>query len=755
MAGLPKLPGFTFKDPTKQNFNLAQTFNIVNGYQLPRTNYSGIGKSELDVNSVNYFNKLDAIHYDPTLTYGRCRSMPPKTFMPHYALYDQKCLTFKAFFKQAVFESPWEFFRVRQVNIIYFLEDDTLTVIEPKTENSGYDQGRLVTRGKIQKYEDGTLFHWKDLNIGRDICIYGIVYHTVDCDNFTREYLASQGVELAQREEMPPDPYTQDRKFKTAVTTHKTHQNDDKVRRFLEYDGKILKFKALWDDESEYGEKRPYEVYYFLCDDTVSVKEVMEDMEGRDPFPQLLRRTKLPKIWTQRPDDFPSIYLELSDNEVTEFYQPKDFRVGETIFILGRRMLLYDCDKFTRNYFAKVLNYTQEPAIDVSMPKKPKVVHKMPPHVMGIGSLEDSLESTLRIIPKVPKKDVIRQVTNANKYLRYIIKFDLVHPEDEIRKFILKYNLGDGTCSIYEPPIINSGILGGKYLRATMLIKPGSDPVNPEYYTPVDFYIGAVISVFQQRFIVIGADLYTYRYMQKNPEKFPCEVVENLRNYMFNQGLLDNDLQEQVEQEHEVAKKEKRDAIGREIEIRATEMEKCIEAANAGNPDEVIQQAKMDKIVEEYEESIKRRTPVPPHGIKPVNLDCAYNVHVGDIKPVECVDIGDSEFTPKHIDTKEEALKKHYDAILAKHKEVCATTKLPECETPTPIGLDRPPMKKEKVKAEPLMVQPYELPYGACRIKSVRFAEGPERCERDAKDLCDHKNKQIACNCTNYYQKCT
>lgn len=50
---------------------------------------------------------------------------------------------------------------------------------------------------------------------------------------------------------------------------------------------------------------------------------------------------------------------------------------------------------------------------------------------------------------------------------------DAVHPEDSARRFILKYSLADGTCSILEPPIKNSGILGGKYLRSTLLVKPG------------------------------------------------------------------------------------------------------------------------------------------------------------------------------------------------------------------------------------------------------------------------------------------
>lgn len=95
--------------------------------------------------------------------------------------------------------------------------------------------------------------------------------------------------------------------------------------------------------------------------------------------------------------------------------------------------------------------------------KKPAPEKKMPPHD-GIGSLEDSLQNTLTFLPKPPKKDVIRQILNANKYLRYEMVMDAVHPEDTIRKFILFYSLSDGAIKILEPPIRNSGILG-KYRK--------------------------------------------------------------------------------------------------------------------------------------------------------------------------------------------------------------------------------------------------------------------------------------------------
>lgn len=106
--------------------------------------------------------------------------------------------------------------------------------------------------------------------------------------------------------------------------------------------------------------------------------------------------------------------------------------------------------------------------------------------------------------------------------------------------------------------------LGGKYLRNSKLIKPGSDPLNHCYYTPADFYIGATISVYEQRFIITDADLFVYRYMQANQDKFPGEIVENMRNHMFNKGYLKDDIENQVDKECQIQKKAIRDSIGKQ-----------------------------------------------------------------------------------------------------------------------------------------------------------------------------------------------
>uniref|UniRef100_A0A1B6DLI7 DM10 domain-containing protein n=1 Tax=Clastoptera arizonana TaxID=38151 RepID=A0A1B6DLI7_9HEMI len=453
----------------------------------------------------------------------------------------KKCLTFHAFFKQSVVESPNEHYRVRHVNILYFLEDDTITVMEPPVKNAGFPQGRLVRRDKIPRDTSGVTYHWKDFNVGIDIMIYGITYHISSCDEYTKEFLLSQGVELNDMEDMPQDPYTQSR-MNLNPHVRKTPPVDDKLRRFLEFDGKVLRFYAVWDDrDSEHGELRPYIIHYYLADDCVDVKEVKTVNSGHDSFPKLLNKMKLPKDWKNVPDDYPSIFMEKGDPEVTEYYQPKDFVIGNTIFILGRRFLLYNCDDFTRRYFKHCLNIEQPGEMKVFEEKKPSIPPPLPPHI-AFGTPEDTVQSCYTFMLKPPKKDVLRYITNAGKKLRYTASMDWVHPEDEHRRFMIEYFLADGQTLIQEVKIPNSGFIAGRFLKPMLLPKPQTNPDNPEFYTPSDFLIGSIIDVFGHRFKITGADLKVYRYMEANPEKFTEEAIENMRKYMVYEGLLTEEI---------------------------------------------------------------------------------------------------------------------------------------------------------------------------------------------------------------------
>lgn len=95
-------------------------------------------------------------------------------------------LRFYGYFRQDVLHSPVESFRIRPVVIYYYLEDDSMCVIEPPVENSGIPQGKLIKRQRLTKNQHGELYHWKDLNLCMDMNVFGTEYRITRCDTFTQ-----------------------------------------------------------------------------------------------------------------------------------------------------------------------------------------------------------------------------------------------------------------------------------------------------------------------------------------------------------------------------------------------------------------------------------------------------------------------------------------------------------------------------------------------------------------------------------------
>ena len=74
----------------------------------------------------------------------------------------------------------------------------------------------------------------------------GIVFHITDCDPFTRDYLEANGIELNASECLPKDNVTTDKIIQDVQShTHKTPSTDDKLRRFLDYTGKVLQLSIF------------------------------------------------------------------------------------------------------------------------------------------------------------------------------------------------------------------------------------------------------------------------------------------------------------------------------------------------------------------------------------------------------------------------------------------------------------------------------------------------------------------------------
>ncbi|XP_074720779.1 EF-hand domain-containing protein 1 [Strix uralensis] len=527
--GLPFLPGCAFRDAMKTSFHRSQTLGYKNGFAFSRLPTVGIGGERLYVNQLSQAELDELSNQRPTLTYGPAKRAPPSGFIPAHVAFDKKILKFDAYFQEDVPLSAEEHYRIRQVGIYYYLEDDSMSVIEPVVQNSGLPQGKLIRRHRVPKNDQGEHYHWKDLNRGMNITMYGRTYRIVDCDPFTQVFLESQGLELNPPEKMVFDPYTELRRM--PVRKYITPSDFDQLKQFLTYDKQVLRFYATWDDtNSIFGENRPYVIHFYLADDTVEVREVYRQNDGRDPFPILIKRQRLPKTFADKKKTFPSCVLEISDQEVLEWFTAKDFAVGKTITLLGRTFFIYDCDEFTRNFYRDKFGITDFQPVEIKKKSLEEVPRVIPPY-NGFGVLEDSLQNCFSLFPKPPRKDIIKMLENDHKVLRYQVALESPNPEDRKRRFILSYFLSNDTISIYEPPVRNSGIIGGKYLGKTRVAKPGSTTENPTYYEPSDLTIGSTIEVFGHRFVITDADEYVLNYMESNAESFPAATLQSLRDH--------------------------------------------------------------------------------------------------------------------------------------------------------------------------------------------------------------------------------
>ncbi|XP_075977828.1 EF-hand domain-containing family member C2-like [Anticarsia gemmatalis] len=446
-----------------------------------------------------------------------CRKQAPE--LPTWIMYDKHILRFQAFFQQTLHEMRTGAHILRKVDIFFFLEDGTMKVMEPRTENSGLSQGTMISRQRIRlPYSYDLYYDVLDLNIGREVTLFGKVFKIVNCDNFTRVFLNRLGVNV-------PDPIPWPDAIERTPDSGKPPKHRP-FKQFLDFDRQVLRFYGYWDDrESEFGTMHHLEIHYFLADDTIEIKEEPAKNSGKESGSMLVKRMRLPRKVPSR--------IEMTGGPKVPSYSPADLSIGAVLNVYGRNVVLTDCDPFTKEYYRVTYGFDTFTPLSIPEDHSTETVgatladRQLPPW-NGYGSYEDSAENCRTVEPKAPHRDFMKflnkdRVGFDSHVLRFAARLINDNPEDGRRYFIIKYFLSDDTIAVSELGERNSGFKGGKFFRRFKMYLPDVNffvPKEPPAYTDKDMWVGNELVINKHRFRLIAADEYALRYMELHAEQY-------------------------------------------------------------------------------------------------------------------------------------------------------------------------------------------------------------------------------------------
>uniref|UniRef100_A0A8C2L9R5 EF-hand domain-containing family member C2 n=1 Tax=Cyprinus carpio TaxID=7962 RepID=A0A8C2L9R5_CYPCA len=525
---LPMLPGNSVnRNLGKEKFHKSQHFDYSNGVAMM------VGSEKPGIGGELLLGQSARPKY----------SLFPKgegSNAPAWVAFDKQVLCFDAYFQEAVPQRREEKYRVRKCKIYFYLEDDTIQVVEPELKNSGIPQGTLIRRHRIPlpAPKDDCFYNVHHFNINQEIVFYNRTFMITDCDPFTRNFLIKMGVRLIPPASTPADPYaTHRQEMEENMKPLRPYERIDTLKQFLEHDRKVLRFYCYWNDtESMFGDSRELILHYFLADDTMEIYEVVLPNSGRDahaPIPkhqpgEITDRTVL-NVFGPVGQGGRYILDSLKTGAVEEeFYKDCDLTIGGVINVWGRRMLICDCDNFTKEYYRSKYGIEDFTPVSYQTSFPPKPARQVPPYT-GFGSEEDSLCSCQGLLPKPPQKDFKKLMEKdrqglVSNVLRFVAKMLTDSPVDKERVFIIYFYLSDDTIAVFEPPQRNSGVIGGKFLKRGQVKKPGQELFKSEmseYFKAQDLYVGARLDLNNQPFQLLDADEFTFSYMEQHADEFP------------------------------------------------------------------------------------------------------------------------------------------------------------------------------------------------------------------------------------------
>jgi hypothetical protein len=340
------------------------TMNSLNTL-IKSANFNSFGKNNetIPIENMRYSNNLNnnINNNNPKRNkrYQPLIKSASEISIPQWLKFDKNVLRFKGYFNEHVTESSYETWRIRSCSLLYYLEDDTIQVIEFKSENSGIPQADLIKRTRLFNPNNRNKeFHWSDFNLGKNVLLFGKNFHICQCDKFTENFLMRNGIQVNNPEEIPEIDYS---KKYSMVDYNKIKQNiadikefnevglggghpNKGLKQFLENYRKVLSFEITWFDDKYDKELKRYKLNYYLSDGQIEICEIKVVNSGKGHFPKLLNKKKLPKIPRM-------IYCPGLEKREEEYYTPKDLILGNYINVYNRRCHIVDCDEFTKKWY--------------------------------------------------------------------------------------------------------------------------------------------------------------------------------------------------------------------------------------------------------------------------------------------------------------------------------------------------------------------------------------------------------------------
>lgn len=538
---IPFLPGNVAKDVTKQHHPLAQTlvYSLDSAAdKLKPEAFKGPKPGNVTADHLKAMAhpayRLDmtgpvVTHEERVAAKESARNTTTPRAPPAWLKHDRQVLRFYGFFQEPVHENPNENFRIRKCIIFFYLEDGTMQIVEPKIENSGVPQGAFVKRHRFPK-ADGTGFYGpQDLTCGSNITVYAKTFRITGGDEFTQWFYQNSFLDFGTAEGTPTDAFAESAAAQQPSGVTKDvvegreytelmlggNRKNAKLKQYLANDRKVLRFQCYWDDHTRYGTRQYFVLHFFLADDTVEILECYARNAGRDPYPVFYRRSPLRK----NPILSPTPGMLEPDAVI---YKPQDLVVGESLDIFGRKIVIYDCDDFTRTFYTDYIGFEQH-SLPIEQPEQVHIQLSHAPHT-GFGSEEDSLASCVALRPKPPRKDLLKLMTNSDRVLRFEAKMNNGLPEDKARSFVIGVFLADDTVAVWETRKRNSGHTEGKWAERSKK----RNSATGEWFQPSDFYVGASVDVNGCPFMISKADEYTLKFMEQNPEVFGKAGIEGV-----------------------------------------------------------------------------------------------------------------------------------------------------------------------------------------------------------------------------------